>query len=327
MDDSPALRERIREIAYQLVRQLDAAASAGEADPHEVQSKVFQALQSSLDRLADTHCHGPANQLPSSEFWNITRSWLEQGSLQLHARQKPLGYAGDYQLLDRICREDVQGRGLGLAMDLFFQQQSAPQAVRNRCRSIAGVIHDLVVERNDQRIKIASIGSGPAWDLRWALQELGDHRRQVLAHLLDIDPGALAFCAQGLRGLIPEDQLQTRRVNLKRLPRLQQELAALAGAQLIYCAGFFDYLDDAQAIQMLQTLWSCLAPDGELLVFNFSDHNPSRAYMEWIGNWYLIERTADSLRGLAEQCNFSSDGLEIGVEPAGVNLYLRIRKK
>jgi extracellular factor (EF) 3-hydroxypalmitic acid methyl ester biosynthesis protein len=63
-----------------------------------------------------------------------------------------------------------------------------------------------------------------------------------------------------------------------------------------------------------------------VVVGNFSDHNPSRDYMELLGDWVLRHRTHDHLRELALEAGASADSIEVQWEPEGVNLFLHIRR-
>ncbi len=317
------MHDRVRRIGDRLCTDLKRAeSSTGGFD--QLKTRVALVMQSCLDELAATGCEGQTNQVPSNELWRVAQAELCQGSLQLHARMKPLGYPGDHRLLDRICRKDVGGTALGLAMDHFFQDQAAPQAVRNRCRSIARTIHSLTLSASKQT-KIVSVGSGPAWDIRWGLEGLSENdRNQVNVTLVDLDPKALAFCEKQIGPLLPNGQLHLERANLKRLPGLRAVLEQLANADLIFCSGYFDYLSDVDATEMLRALWPCVGEDGQLLVFNFSEHNPSRPYMEWIGNWYLNHRSAESMLRIVDGAEFADAEVHVGVEPVGVNLYVRI---
>ena len=51
---------------------------------------------------------GSSNQIPSTILWEIAGQWLQTGWLQTRAREKPLGYAGDYALLEAIINERVR---------------------------------------------------------------------------------------------------------------------------------------------------------------------------------------------------------------------------
>ncbi len=63
-----------------------------------------------------------------------------------------------------------------------------------------------------------------------------------------------------------------------------------------------------------------------MLVGNFAPHNPTRAYMEWIGNWYLIYRTAKQVGKLAVAAAIPPDRFTVSSEPLGIDLFLIARK-
>jgi hypothetical protein len=88
----------------------------------------------------------------------------------------------------------------------------------------------------------------------------------------------------------------------------------------------FDYLPEAAAAALLDLFWRQLAPLGTILVFCFSPANPSRAYMEWVGNWYLRYRDRQQMAELAKQAGLPPACWSVESEPSGVNLLLRVRK-
>jgi hypothetical protein len=96
----------------------------------------------------------------------------------------------------------------------------------------------------------------------------------------------------------------------------------LSGSHLLFCPGVFDYLTDDQATDMLGTLYAQLAPGGRLTVFQFAPHDPTRAYMEWIGNWYLTYRDPAAFRACVNQANLPNAHLTFAAEPLGVDLFL-----
>lgn len=322
------LESYVNAVSQKLRAALTEAGGQGQA--------ITSALNECLASLTAADFWGQQNRALSNLIWDPNRDLLKLGSLQTHARVKPLGYAGDYVMLDRICREDVTDDAIGHAMDQFFQAQAAPHAVRNRYRMLADEIAARVKRRDGSHskpLKVVSVGSGPAADIAWAAEELGTAWRDIEVVLVDIDPRALEFCRERLTAAFDNahtenahTNLHTIQANLGRLPRMRKVLDQLVDADLVYCAGYFDYLDDDKAVEMLRALRSCVSDDGELLVFNFNEHNPSRAYMEWFGNWYLTYRTTDSLQRLGERAA-PAEAIEVGVEPAGVNLYLRIGTK
>ena len=115
---------------------------------------------------------------------------------------------------------------------------------------------------------------------------------------------------------------QLERVNLGRVTRNQALLQRLKGADLISCSGLMDYFETSDVVDIARVLGSHLAAGGKLILFNFSTDNPSRLYMEWIGNWYLIHRTIGDLTEIGRQAGFDASQLSVACDDTGVNLYL-----
>ncbi|HIQ21974.1 MAG TPA: class I SAM-dependent methyltransferase [Planctomycetes bacterium] len=294
----------------------------GWADRPLTDALVDAALCRCLGQLVRTGCWGRANRLPSHALWQAAESVLPFGWLQHRARFKPRGYAGDYLLLYRICKEVCCDHPLGWAFDRYFLRQSAPLAVRLRTRQTSVALADHRLAHGGGSYEVLSFGSGPALDLRQALAIVPPTQRSAIhVTLVDLDPEALDFARGQLDGLLTASQFDCIRANLFRAATgpCSDDLGT---PHFLVCPGLFDYLEDKDAVRMLAALWQRLAPGGLMTVGNFAPHNASRAYMEWIGNWYLVYRTpADFLR-LALQAGIPRTRLTISCEPAGVNLFL-----
>lgn len=296
------------------------------ADVQLADALVDAALSASLHVLARTGCWGDANRMASGEFWRVAGPLLAVGRLQRHARLKPRGYAGDYQMLDWICSGDCCEHPLGRAFDRYFQSQAAPQAVRSRTAQTAAALASHCLRTEAADCHVVSVGAGPAIDICQALRLLPEERRARLrVTLLDLDPEALDFARQRLQPLLPSAALECVRENLFRLPQKRHPEEILGSPSFVICSGLFDYLGDQQATDMLRLLWQRLGAGGRLLVGNFLPHNPTRAYMEWIGNWYLIYRTAEELECLGVQAGIPGDSFSISTETLGVDLFLIAR--
>ncbi len=325
---SDALTQLVAQVGRRLDDDLHGAqrATGGWSDAVQTECLAREALERALDRLADTGCWGEANRLPSGVLWRIAEHWLARGSLQQRARAKPRGYAGDFEMLAQIVTQHVCDDPLGRVFDRFFQAQAAPQAVRNRTTLVAAAVVRRV-EQTSGPVRVVSVGSGPGLDLREACAALAPAQRQRLRIvLLDLDPAALEFAQLQLAPSVDATQAAPIRENLFRLAQSARSADLLDGADMIICTGLFDYLDDQAASALLSRLWRALRPGGEAWVFNFAPHNPSRTYMEWIGNWYLIYRTSDQMQAIAAQAGIARQHTRIAAEPSGVDLYWRIRR-
>ncbi|MEK6246866.1 MAG: hypothetical protein N2C12_01720, partial [Planctomycetales bacterium] len=177
--DSPAMPQSdvertVTDAATQLVVSLDIARGFTTAWTNEPLAFAFVASNFStcLNRLASTGVWGHDNQLPGSLLWKIAGDLLETGWLQRRAREKPLGYAGDYQLLSAIVHQNCCSHPLGRAFDRYFLAQAAPQAVRNRTQIVAQTLATSYYACQRKPFRIVSIGSGPALDIRHGIELL-----------------------------------------------------------------------------------------------------------------------------------------------------------
>lgn len=221
---------------------------------------------------------------------------------------KPFGYAGDFQLIDRLYTH-YTGDGKHIARwDAFAQAQPAAVAVRNR----KTYFMDLLT--NGMPGRVLNVASGPARDVfefyeKWP-------QAPITVDCLEYDAHAIAYAKSLLNG------------NERVLFRQQNILTwkAEGAYQLVWSSGLFDYFTDAVFVRVLRKLLSCVEPGGELVIGNFSDENPNRAFMEAGMQWYLHHRSPFQLTDLARQAGAADWTPVVRNEPAGVNLFLHLTK-
>ena len=327
--DDADLTIRVRAAAERLVDDLGRAEglTGGWSDELMTDTLVDDALGRCLAALAETGCRGEANRLPSGELWRVAGSSLRLGSLQQHARLKPRGYPGDYEMLTRIWEQSCCNDPLGAAFDRYFLRQAAPAAVRSRTRQTAMALAAQRLESAGADYRVVSFGAGPAIDVAEGLAILPEQNRQgIRVTLLDLDPEALEAAGVRVEPLLSAGSLRCVRANLFRFLDSPDAPATLDRPNLLICSGLFDYLDDPSAVAMLGLFWQQLTPGGQILVGNFAPHTPTRAYMEWIGNWYLTYRTVEQFQRIAAESSIPSESFVIGSEPLGIDLFLIARK-
>ena len=329
MPESMPMIERVRQIAQELLARLRVVDDELKNSTHTgngLYTAISGALDDSLSQLAGLNLWGTENQLPSSELWNTAGHLLERGWLQNRARTKPRGYAGDWEMIVRIRTGMLCRDSLGRLFDKYFQDQTAPRAVRNRMRLMTDWIRD-GVQASEGPFKVSTVGSALGREIHDALLLLDrDDQKKVSAMLLDMDPGALHFARFHLDPWLPRERLVVASDNPFRLADRPRIAARLDGTHLLLCPGLFDYLDDEAAVRMLRAFWERLAPSGRIAVFQFAPHNPTRGYMEWFGNWYLIYRDRDQLADLAATAGIPESQIELGAEATGTDLFLIARR-
>jgi extracellular factor (EF) 3-hydroxypalmitic acid methyl ester biosynthesis protein len=284
---------------------------------------VSALLDRGLVQLSRTNLWGPANRDVSHVMWQQAGDILCHGWLQLRAREKPRGYAGDHEMLGAIYQNRVTSDPLGISFDQYFLRQAAPQAVRNRMEIVREEIRGGARGARGGE-KAVIIGSGAGLEIVAALRDNPQAGEEFW--LLDLDPAAIELAEENLQPLVAAEKLHCLAENLVRLPKKRKLLEQMAGADLLVCTGFFDYLEDDVAAELLKSFWQLLRPGGQALIFNFAPWNPTRAYMEWIGNWYLLYRTRADLEQLARKSGLEANHFEVTAEASGIDLLLRLTK-
>ncbi|MCA9185243.1 MAG: 6-phosphogluconolactonase [Pirellulaceae bacterium] len=302
--------------------------AAGHTNDSQLQAIVDSSFDDCLAKLVTTGCWGRANQVPSSVLWETAGDWLRVGQLQRRAKEKPRGYAGDDIMLGWICHQYRSDHPVGKLFDDYFQRQDAPQAVRGRTQYVADALVVRVRRAAGAGVVVSCVGAGPAWELELALRELTPSERAVLRiQLMDMEPEALERASDRLHQYLSANQIGTARINLARLRRPGMAERLMARTDFCICLGLFDYFEDAEAVATLRALRQRLSGGGELIVGNFSPQCQARAYMEWIGNWYLRYRELDEFQLLAADAGLAPERCQFGAESTGVDLLLHFRER
>jgi extracellular factor (EF) 3-hydroxypalmitic acid methyl ester biosynthesis protein len=245
---------------------------------------------------------------------------------------KPLGYAGDYEMMNMIVRNGLEGTSLYAKLaNAFLLDQIGPQAVRNRVDYLRGRIADETcrVARLGRRARIYNIACGPAREVE---DFLGEHplANQTEFDLLDFNAETLEYAGTRMDAVRRKHLLTTKvRLIRKSVSQMLRANGKMTAAEqqydLIYSSGLYDYLND-RIIKALNTyLYDRLAPGGLLTVGNFSPNLPVRNFIEHFLEWFLIYRNAKQLAELAPQQASPAD-CRVVAEPTGTNIFLEVRK-
>jgi len=246
---------------------------------------------------------------------------------------KPLGYAGDYEMVNMILRDPIEGASLfAKLLNLHFLRLPAGEAHRNRITYLTDKLRSETRRciQEGRPARIFNLGCGPAREVQNFLNQ-DDLCDRAHLSLLDFNEETIQATGQNLASLRSH---LGRRTLIRMLQRSVHQILREgphppgedAGPyDFIYCAGLFDYLSDRICKRLVEIFYSLLAPGGLLVVTNVEAANPSRHMMEYLMEWHLIYRTGAQLQALApsqaapEQCRLEAD-------ITGVNVFLEIRK-
>jgi extracellular factor (EF) 3-hydroxypalmitic acid methyl ester biosynthesis protein len=248
--------------------------------------------------------------------------------------QKPLGYAGDYEIVNMMLRDPQEGSSLfAKAFNVWLLQQGTATAHRNRIKFLKERILEETARaaRAGRRANILNIGCGPAWEIQEFMAET-QLSNSALFTLMDFNEETLQYAAQVLR----QKQQQFHRTSSVELVKksVQQLLKGVfrtdslspgSKYDLIYCAGLFDYLPDRTCKRLMTLLYQSLAPGGLVLTTNVAPNSPNRGSLELILDWHLIYRDVAKLEALGRE-EVPPEALRVRSDETGLNLFLEARK-
>lgn len=225
---------------------------------------------------------------------------------------KPHGYAGDFEIIEKIYTNYISNDPKFQKYDAFYQALAPTQAVRNRKTYFKAILKE---KSYLKRCDILNLASGPCRDLTEAIQENSLGKSTI--ECVDLDKNAIQY-AKKLVSNHPSISFKNQNV-LKFLPNKKYDL--------IWSAGLFDYFNDKYFVRILNRYLAYVEIGGEIIIGNFHPRNPARSYMEIAGKWFLHHRTSDELINLAISAGVQEvTNITVEEEELGVNLFMRIRK-
>lgn len=244
------------------------------------------------------------------------------------AYHKPLGYAGDYEMVNMMLHGFNKGptTHAKVVNDLFLAAGPA-LAHRNRIDILVEYLCEVVDRARSlgRPAKILNIGCGPAEEIQRLLKtrRLTD---ELDLTLLDFSEVTL----QHTRSRI-EQECRANNASLsptyvhKSVHSLLKESARRSSEEeydMVYCAGLFDYLSDKVCSRLVKLFCQQTLPGGKVVVTNVHPNNPGRQTMELLMEWHLIYRNESQMEslypGYGKQKHFCDE--------SGVNIFLEIEK-
>lgn len=246
---------------------------------------------------------------------------------------KPLGYAGDYEMVNMILRDPVEGASLfAKLLNVHFLRLPAGEAHRNRITYLTGKLREETLRCMGlgRPARIFNLGCGPAKEVQNFLSsdDLCDRAELTLLDFNDEtinNTGHLLGSLRSHLGRRAKVRLIQRSVH--QILREGPHTAAEPGGpyDFIYCAGLFDYLSDRVCRRLMEIFYDLLAPGGLLVATNVDARNPSRHMMEYLMEWHLIYRNSAQFLALAPSKASPAD-CRISEDVTGVNIFLEVRK-
>jgi extracellular factor (EF) 3-hydroxypalmitic acid methyl ester biosynthesis protein len=248
--------------------------------------------------------------------------------------EKPLGYAGDYEMVNMIARDGYEGESLfAKVINRWFLKQPPAVGHRNRLAYLTQKVvnETLRVSLSGRRTKIFNLACGPACEIQ---EFLARHELSATVDfmLLDFNEATLNYVRTVLeaakRSYNRAAQFQFIKKSVHQLLKESGKISASSESQkydFVYCAGLFDYLSDQVCHRLLNSMYDCLSPGGLLVATNVEPSNPLRHGMEHLLDWHLNYRRAGDFIKLAPS-RAARDSVRVIADDTGVNLFMEVRK-
>ncbi len=258
--------------------------------------------------------------------------FVHSGEINDYIFKKPLGYPGDYVMMNYIF-DYHKGNYLGeTTYEMFLNHLACNVPLSKSNIKRKEYFKKRIVEtvNNKNGTKILSVGSGSSRELIELLEE-GRIENNFIFHCLDFEKKALEHVKRELNKIDLEKKRYCKinyiRKNLINLVKNKKSEELFKNYDFIYCSGIFDYLKDRVATRLVNILFNLLEKNGELIfcAANNKD-NFYRVAHEMMGDWVFNYRDKDHLikwlKGIKNKSKFNFEELS----ETSNYLFLKIKK-
>ena len=255
--------------------------------------------------------------------------FFELADISRRAKEKPLGYAGDFEMMNQIYRASFEGQGLfGKILHRYTATEMNSQAVLFRKPYFCNQYKRKLKENLGESIYVLSLASGPCVEFQELIKDLPQEElSKINLTLLDLDSKSLEHA----QSKIYEQCLRyDKNVNIKFAHTsvkvfLEGTDTFKEDFDLIYSGGLFDYLDNYVSTGIITNLYKKLNKNGRMIIGNFTDEHSTEAFAHLIADWHLIHKSEEEMRAWAKNCE--SAKISCDYDDNHINAFLVIDKK
>ncbi|MET0311602.1 MAG: class I SAM-dependent methyltransferase, partial [Burkholderiaceae bacterium] len=174
---------------------------------------------------------------------------------------KPLGYAGDYEMVNQILSDPRQGNSTYFQIiNAFFLKAAVAEAHRNRINILVDYLGRAAAtaRQEGRKVRVLNVACGPAVEIqRFIAQD--PNADSVEFTLLDFSEPTLEYTRSCIARAA---QLGGKEINVEYVQESVHQLLKRATKRedgldsgvfdFVYCAGLFDYLSDKVCSRLLQ---------------------------------------------------------------------------
>lgn len=249
---------------------------------------------------------------------------------------KPLGYAGDFEMVNMILRDPLEGLSTyAQILNGLILRSDGAQAHRNRIDRLVEYLQGEQARRS--RLGggpvVLNVGCGPAAEVERFIRS-GAARPDGEFHLIDFNQQTLDYARNRLgeaaasAAASPKVFYHHKAVHELLKESIRRSAPGPPGAgppsqvDFVYCAGLFDYLSDRVCRRLMQLFYGWLRPGGLIVVTNVHPRNGVRYFLQHLLEWNLVYRTEADMENLGREFGHYA----VSTDATGVNVFLEVRK-
>lgn len=268
------------------------------------------------------------NAAEPAALYNMRQKLLERipelltdSEIVMHAIDKPYGYTGDFEMLEKLLQNTTNATGISYHMDRAQLEYPASQACHNRVNWVCDEAEKYIAENGLESFTVLDIGTGTAPVERTLLKRLPHIPLNVTA--VDIEPAALAFVEQKLSDRV--NSLSLQRVDIRRDDAAEEIARLAAPVNMCVAIGIFEALRDEELVQLITALRSAMKPGTLIMGEAFIPDHPTRTAMEWFMDYHLGYRTPEHVLELLERAGVDHAHLQKQEDPSETTVFYRIK--
>jgi hypothetical protein len=259
---------------------------------------------------------------------NVVTGEMCRGALQHRCYTKPLGYPGDFEIMnafyDNVPRGDDTYSRLVDMLGLI-----AGRPVAKRMRYLTSEIEAMVGDRPEQdHFHVMSIGAGPAREFKTYFERADGPAKGFSITLVDPEARALD-CAirniySSIRTGVSSVMVAGMNTSFTEMLRPASTFRHLPPQDFIYSAGLTDYLNAKLTRALIVKLYDHLKPGGSVLIGNVND-DPAGMYWsaEYAVDWTMYFRNRADMEAIADGLPGS---VELTTDNSGSYFMLKVTK-
>ena len=212
--------------------------------------------------------------------------FITQSTIASRALTKPMGYPGDYIMLQYLYDNKVRSETeIGCYFDKFFFEDTLAKAVVNRVQTMSQYIEKFIEDSPKSELHILDIASGSGFDLIPIAKK--KQSKKIFFHCFDQEIASLWFAKNNLESLNNNVSFIFYKEDIRHFFKKKESSQTF---DLVYNIGLADYLPDKILKVFMQESIDALNPGGQFILAHKDFEKFQPEHPSWLYDWQFIKR-------------------------------------